>query len=386
MAFPNSRQLVLDLANKDNPPEPGIPTPTFSDVTLDPPIVLPNDHDSLREVSVMVRSIVGGRFKNNRVVYYNRYPLTDFFGEHDSIPYTMDATPAILIESINTRYGLSLTVDEFTYPEFEDETYNGMSFTLIAKPDNFAYKGQKLFYLNSGLIPLETVIVNQVLNGLILPEAIVLETEVEVDVPIIPSMTDGEGALLGGSTHSTEGFVVASNAEVAMALSANLWTSATVFPTVNGKKTITLPNEGSDWNFIYSVGLTGDLAGQRITDHYDVDLIITNKDTDETLTMVLIDSTVNDGNIDWLIVFDGEAHPNGNDITDNSHSESFDTVLNIQRVSFYRENVMPLTSHFPSPPRGTYGSFSITMTATRRNSVTFPVVMTLDVDVIAPPL
>ncbi len=386
MSFPNSRQLVLNLANTDNPPPPGIPSPTFQDVALDPIVLLPEDHSSNREVSVLVRSLPTGRFRNNRIVYYTRYDLEQFFGPFNSIPYTVGADYNTIIDTINSRYGLSLEYDEFTITEFEDETYDGTVVTLVANADNFAYRGQKQFQvINEDLIPLETVIVNQILNGLVYPDISELQSVVIEDDTISGNMVLPGGALLGGSTHSADGFTIAGNGEVVVAISANRVNSPMVYDTVDGVKTIPLPLTTSDWNFIYSVGLVGDLSGARITQHYDVTLSVTNNATHESLNMQLIDSVVNPGNIDWRIMFDGQAHQNGNDITDNATTESFDTVLNIQRVSFYREAVMPETDYIDLPPRAALGEFTIVMTAQRKNSIGQPVVATLGV-VVTPPV
>lgn len=389
MSFPNSRQLVLNLANRDNPPPNGVPSPNFTDVTFDPVVVLENAHSSGREVSVLIRSLTTGRFRNNRIVYYDRYDLTTFFGAFDEVPYVQSATAELMLDAINARYGLSLSIDEFTITEFEEDTYDGTQITLVAIPGNYAYRGSKVFtVVNEGLIPLETVIVNQILNGLVYPEVEILPLTEDDNYELSGDLIEGDGDLLGGFDLSAEGFMMADNEQIRLAVSVAPLGSDVLVPLTNdgeyyGKR-LTIPAPDSDWNIIVAAQLIGEYSSQKITDHYDVELTVTNSTTNESLEMILIDSVINAGTLDWRIIFDGLAHPNGNDITDNGLSVSNDTILSVHRLSYYRETVMPGSSFLGTPPRALVGQFVVTMRAYRKDSVAQPVVVTLNVNVDPP--
>lgn len=158
------RAIILDLINADNE---GLEL-LESEVTFADPEVEVGE----RNTSVLLTAAPSGRFSGTRTIYYNRLDLDeDIVSTGDAVFEKTGAIESIadLLDAINSRFNLNLTLDEVsttTFPEFEDTPGESHTVTITALATSLVYIGEVEVTLTIATVDLATAIAVNELNGL----------------------------------------------------------------------------------------------------------------------------------------------------------------------------------------------------------------------------
>lgn len=149
-----SLDLLVSLINQANPT---LPFPvTKTNMTFGTPTVITPATGTIQNTSVLCTPISTSGYRNKQTLTYRRIDLTAMFFDipveiYKYSPASTGASPYTfynLLSDINTRYGLSLTTDDFpdaSFPAASDGFYGGSTrtskVTVTAKPTSFGYTG-----------------------------------------------------------------------------------------------------------------------------------------------------------------------------------------------------------------------------------------------------
>lgn len=186
--------------------------------------------------------------------------------------------------------------------------------------------------------------------------------------PVSSAETKPNGTLLNGTGNPATDLTVAQNGELSLATSARAWKSQTTVAPVDGVYSVSFDPETGDWNFPISVALLNTEAGSVVTDLYDVQFTLGSLDRNTELTFDLIRE---EGVYKWR----NEEH----DLTidDNSVSEDGTVIQNIQRARFYAQELQLIDFTVGGAP---YGTFELRLTATRKDTLLDPMVLSVMVE------
>lgn len=132
-----SSKIILDLINLNNQDDE-----TFSTVSFDTPVPLVTG--SVRNTSLGVNSVPGGRSVGSVTVFYNRLDLGVLFSQNKlNVVIANPNTTMDLLPIINHTFGLGLDATDIA-----NVPINGASsITLTALPGSYAYTGSVLAYI-----------------------------------------------------------------------------------------------------------------------------------------------------------------------------------------------------------------------------------------------
>lgn len=350
------------------------PNYTFSiqDVVYDAPVALPEDHTTQRNTSVhVVASVNSNRYILDQTVYYNRNDLAVLFTDVLGIGSITAATDEAVIARINELFGMAFEADDVYVEEFTEGFVFTDTVTLVAKETSLGFIGRTSFNAVLEKIPLYVAIANNVLDGLYYPAieldppAVIVEDATLTESAVNPDT----GYMYDGTGNVATGFFTANDGRLELGIAARRWQSNTKQPSDGLFVSIDLlPNQ--DWSMPISIATVGELAGTRPVDSYEIQWIVTNINTEEEMVWELRESTINEGNQDWVCISHQLPNDNGNVITDNAGPEDGSVIQNIQRLSFY-PNVFPLTSRLAEAPFGFIGEFDVSLTARRKEALAY---------------
>lgn len=242
-----SKELVLDEVNKKS-----IEVLSFAQIEFAMPEINPGDlHD--RNTRLLITDIDGAYNFSSRTVFYNRLDLQALFvnsgiSEVELTRPEPFTSVVDLLDELNDIYGLALAADDI-----EDiAPVAGDAQTLTVKATSYAYLNKLDIVLKVPTPELETVIPNNILDGLNYPDAL--------DHLIRPIIVQGDltgaavenGFMLEG--HPVRDFNVITNNELTVGVAPRAYTTAGVHRT--------FAPIGSD----YSVELnTGDVLGLDVS-------------------------------------------------------------------------------------------------------------------------
>jgi len=165
-------QFILDLINAKNSS-----SIQLSDINFD----LPQVASGTRNTTVKVNSVDNGPYTGDVTVRYNRLHIDNDVVNHSSNDAT-DKTFNIagldklseLLSEINERFQLKaeLTADEIEEAVFADDSFfeNGKEYIkLKIKPESYHFIGELDLEIFTATIPLNSVILDEELDGLIYP-------------------------------------------------------------------------------------------------------------------------------------------------------------------------------------------------------------------------
>lgn len=356
MSLKDSRSLVVELINKDN----SLPY-TVDMLNFGPVVVLPEDHNSLRDVSVYLTPTPTANRKGERTVYYNRLDLGILFGINPSLEYGSITNEASIIALLNDTYDTAFSIDDLFVVEYVDGPPETVpeTITFEAKPGSYAFKGSVVFSLVETLIDLADEILITQLNGLVYPDGTIDHLVDPFSSPneTLPSeATNGSGRMWIGTGNPAENFVVASNGEITVGITARRsGANPPLVPVNNGVMELMLAPDG-DWTFPYSVSLAGEAIGIKVTDLYNVRIVL-RSDSGDQATFIL---TEDDEGMFWDVASEEIT------ITDDYISETGDIIQNIQRLSH-----LPLS--FANTPKSLAdvptGMFTLSVIANRKDAI-----------------
>lgn len=348
-------QLLVDLINAEN--NAAVP---YSALTVGAPAVN-TDPAIAGDTLVTMTAKENSGYTGFVTASYSRLDLQQLFAGAEIVTLAISTnaeTTRQMVAAIREAYGINLyeedIVDEpITYLE------DGTAQTLIrAAEGSYIFAGQIDVAISPVSAELSSILTVTVLNGLNYP---LMDTSHLVEPTIVATTMTGStvkenGTLLHGSGNPIEGYTVASNGELTMALAARLYKSGLVIEPVEGSYLLDVPDTG-DWNITYSIDVPPQEATHSITSLYDVSLEFRSLDSGESL------------------VFD--LHPEGAgygfrsedgmlNIVDNTVADSGSVCQNIQRLQHY-------VSYFPSAQRNSFGSllgnYEVELLARRKNSI-----------------
>lgn len=326
-----------------------------------------------RESQVSYAATPNSRYEGEQVAYYNRLDLSEIFtrGGVDVVQvYAGPTTVAEVVAAVNQRFSLGFTEDDI---DFSGEFEEGASVvTLVANPASHGYQGTVAVELVEGKVPLAEVVLDPILDGPDYPEALPAYV-------ITPFIIEGEltvkgqkpdGTMLNGSGNPSGDMTVASNGEIELAVGARVWKSKDTIAPESGHYEIEIGQDG-DWNWPFSVALLEE--DRPVTDLYDVTLTATSVETGSTLEFNLS----RDG--EGVYHFADTEHDL--DIVDSVQTESGSVVQNIQRMTFYKDQLGEMTlNHLGTP----IGEFMIGLSARRRDGLAEVVEVSITVNVTVP--
>jgi len=167
MAIKDSKGLVLELINTDNN------TPYLDGwLNFGPVVVLPDGHESLREVSVYLTPTELSHRKGEQTIFYNRLDLTQLFNEEEVVlQYGRVTSTQDVLDILNTTYDTSFTEEDVMIGEFAIEVPVPLpdTLTFFALAGSYAFKGSLSVTMELDLIDLADEIVITRMNGLLYP-------------------------------------------------------------------------------------------------------------------------------------------------------------------------------------------------------------------------
>lgn len=342
-----------------------------SDLELGP---VADSTNPARESEVAYSAQPDSRFEGSAIAFYNRIDLTELFlnGGIEVVQVADVGFTSVgeVVDALNVRYSLQFGAEDI---EGLDGAVVDNVVVLRATPTSYGFKGQVSVQLVEGKTPLSEVIVDPVLGDLTLP----------VDLPSYltePMIIVGEvalkgkkenGTLLNGSSNPAGQLTTASNGELELALGARIWKSANLIEPVDGKYTISIA-DNQDWNWPICIAL---LQEERaITDLYDVTLKVKVAESGVELPFTLHRDE------EGVFHFINEEHDL--DIKDNASTPAGDVTQNIQRHTFYRDQLQYQTANGLG---AALGDFTISLEAERREGLVEKLVCSIDVTVTASP-
>lgn len=328
-----------------------------------------------RESQVGYQATPDSQYEGDAVAYYNRLDLQALFVSAgvDTVQIPADGVESLeqVVSVLNQRYSTGFTAEDIaTGGAFE---VDGGFVQLQAQASSLGFKGALSVQLVEGVdpkIPLAEVIVDPVLGDLTYP----VDVPVYLTEPVIVEGTISEkgqkenGTMLNGTANPSTDFTMVNNGEIELGLAARVWKSAITVPPVNNHYTLSIADEGGDWNWPIHISL---LQEERpITDLYDVTLSAMSIESEQVLEFQLIRTE------DGVLHFINE--PNQLDIEDNVTTPAGDVTQNIQRVTFYKDYMGEMTQNATGAP---VGEFIIELNATRREGLVPTLKCSISVDV-----
>ncbi len=362
MSLKDSKSLVLDLINTDN----GTPYQNGW-LNYGPVVILPEGHESQRQVSVhLTPTEISGR-KGERTIYYNRLDLTQLFNNTSpQLTYAALTSTQDVLDILNEVYDTQFTTDDIEVQEFGEGVPQPLpeQLTLVALDGSYAFVGELVVGIEQQLIDLVDEIVVTHLNGLLYPPgniSSVMDPVVDREIDLPTNAVASNGMMFLGNSNQVHGFTVANNAEIALGVVCRVKGQGTTPPVdENGISQIQLPaGSAADWNIHFSVSLLGAAIGSCITDLYNVKMIYKAENGD-FIAFDLVEDAVTPNKLNWDITT-GEGT-----ITDSYSSASGDVTQNIQRVFWY-------DTKFQNTPVSVFGKrvgkFEILLVANRKDAI-----------------
>jgi hypothetical protein len=166
------KEVLCALINRNNTAQGAALTPALVDFGL------PTQSAGAKNTDITVTAVVGSGYSGAEVINYDRVHLqtdvADAFvasgAGRDMVFAVGDATLiSEIVTELNARLGINLTADDFvdgSLPEFTGAANEELDVQVVAKADSLCYRGSLTFKLKAEDIPLSSVIVTKVLNGL----------------------------------------------------------------------------------------------------------------------------------------------------------------------------------------------------------------------------
>lgn len=169
------------------------------------------------------------------------------------------------------------------------------------------------------------------------------------------------GRLIHGTGNRSENMVTASNGEIAMCGAVRWHRDPTIISNTDGKFSLVASENPSssgskDWTIVFGVALADTRNGEVLTDLYDVTLDIVNTDRNSALNLTAHYVAPSD----MMLLADDRI---GLEITDNDTGGNGHLLMNIQRVTFYAQQLSAVKGQSSKVPVGNY---EFTLTAKRR--------------------
>ncbi len=312
-------------------------------------------------------------FEGSAVAFYNRLDLTALFAAAGIEVVQVAAGAATVgevVQRVNARYSLQFGADDI---QNLDAAVEGSSVVLQATATSYGFKGQVSVELVEGKTPLAEVIVDPLLDDLALPVAVpaYLTAPVIIVGEVAPKGKKENGTLLNGSGNPAGALTTANNGEIELALGARIWKSGNLIEPVDGHYDLAIRAD-QDWNWPVCIAL---LQEERaITDLYDVTLTVKVAENGAELPFTL--------HRDEAGVFHFINEEHSLDIADNASTAAGDVTQNIQRLSFYSEELQNPTANALGAP---LGDFTLSLTAVRREGLVEALVCSIDVTVAESP-
>lgn len=338
--------------------------------------------DEARNTSVLATAVAGAAFTGDKVYHYNRLDIAN--GGIDPLLGTSltvgieDDEVTVQIKALQYFNLIEEAVSFSAYNPVTEDADGSVTISTVQPSLLYLPSSVVITLVKQGEEPVTLADLADVdlLNGfdpessLPVPEY-VYEPIIEA-APVSSAEVKEDGTLLVGLGNPSTDMTIAHNGEISLALSARLYNSVdTVAPSAEGNVYTLAVEDNEDWNFPISVALTNNGAGDVITNLYDVELKLRNYETELSVVFKLVPS---EGGYDWY----SEIHDLR--ITDNTVSQDQSVVQNIQRMRFYASQLEVANFNSFGSALGTY---DISLKATRIDSNTPPVELTIRAETLA---
>lgn len=239
-----------------------------------------------RNTKIRINAAKGSQYSGWQDVWYNRLDIAELFSRfgHNQVelPRSKVSTSVDAVRLLNTIYGLALSDNEVVSSSITTD-----QFDLVIHSESLAYFGALKIQLIGDLIPLDSVLTVQVLDGLWYPDAVVdhLITPVVVEGILALHATTPEGLLYTGD--SANNMLIATNNELEIALRVGYVSNTPEINPIGTQYSLSL-QPSQDWNFPFSIALLNTVSGTHIDELYDIRLFLQSHQTDAAVELTLV--------------------------------------------------------------------------------------------------
>ncbi len=360
----SSKALVIDAINEQSGSKFKV-----TDLTFEVPQVV-SEKD--RNTKVRVTATESSKAFGSMNIWYDRLDIARLF-EISSIEVELHTAQVNstkdLLPELNLLYGLGLEAEDIVDEQLvtDDRPINA---EIKMQPTCLAFTGTLLVTLVDGLVSLESIITQPVLDGLKYPDPApdYITKPVIMEGDLTGEAVKEDGTLVVGTGNPAGEMVIAENGELQLALGARRYRDLALIEPVGYDYDIQL-DAGGDWNFPFSALLINDEEAEYITDLYDVKLTIKAVETGGELVFAL---ERGEGQYHWV---NKELNL---DINDSASNDTGTLVQNIQRVKFYVDHLPGVTVNEDGTP---VGEFKLELSARRINTIMTRLAVSINVKV-----